>query len=165
MITGSMTGAIEVVLADSRVGYRRAVRQALEDQGEQRIFVLGEAGSLSELGDLLAETHPKVILMDPQLPDTLGLDAITQVSQAYPGISIIALTTLRETRILREAVTAGARFCLLKETGPGQFVSAIQLAANAKLRAHWSEQDHVSGYLGCDGLITRPLFFTTQELS
>lgn len=55
-----------------------------------------------------------VILLDLSLPDSQGIDTITQVQTAFPHLPIVVLTGLQDASFARQAVAQGAQDYLVK---------------------------------------------------
>lgn len=61
------------------------------------------------------QTNPfDVILLDLSLPDSQGLDTVTQIKTAAPHLPIVVLTGLQDQTIARQAVAQGAQDYLVK---------------------------------------------------
>jgi DNA-binding NarL/FixJ family response regulator len=61
-----------------------------------------------------ARTHPDITLMDLQMPDMNGLDAMIGIRNEFPEARIIVLTTYTEDVQILRAMEAGARAYLIK---------------------------------------------------
>ena len=69
--------ALGVAIVDDEPLARRGVRRLVASQPGFR--VVGEAETGSEAGELIARARPDVVLLDVQMPDGSGLDAIRRV--------------------------------------------------------------------------------------
>ncbi|MHB8633659.1 MAG: sensor histidine kinase [Thermoplasmatota archaeon] len=69
----------------------------------------GLAASLVEARRKLAGESFQCILLDPDLPDARGADAVRQVLEAAPGVPIIVLTSARDAGIADEALQSGVQ--------------------------------------------------------
>jgi DNA-binding NarL/FixJ family response regulator len=71
--------------------------------------------------------HPDVTLMDLQMPEMNGLDAMIAICEEFPGARIIVLTTYTgDVQVLR-ALKAGARAYLLKGHLRKELLETIRL--------------------------------------
>ncbi|MGH7541669.1 MAG: response regulator, partial [Gemmatimonadota bacterium] len=89
----------------------------------------------------LATGRPDIVLLDPTLPDSDGLDAVRRVLEKAPGCTVIVLTGAEDAETAHGALRAGAHDYLVKdEFGGGDLERAIRYArerrsAAAALRA------------------------------
>jgi putative two-component system response regulator len=75
-------------------------------------FEVELAGSVAEARELLRQRPYSLVLSDYEMPGATGLDLLTHVSEAHPGLPFIMLTGHGETPLAREAITSGALdFC------------------------------------------------------
>ena len=80
------------------------------------MILLGEASNGREAIQQFRMHHPDVTLMDLQMPEMNGIDALIAIHNECPDAKIIVLTTYAgDTQILR-ALQAGAQAYLLKNT-------------------------------------------------
>ena len=75
--------------------------------------------------EAVAADRPKVVVLDPELPDADGCDLIRRI-RAAAGSPAVVVVTGETSQALRLAVTAaGANACLLKPADPDRLVSLI----------------------------------------
>jgi serine phosphatase RsbU (regulator of sigma subunit) len=70
--------------------------------------------SISDAERKLARTHPDCVLLDPDLPDTNGIDALARISKSNPAIPIVVFTELNDEHFGISAVASGAQDYLVK---------------------------------------------------
>ena len=116
---------IRVLIADDHCRFRQALRRIFE--ATEDLEVVGE----SENGDIAVtmagRLKPDVIIMDARMPVMDGIEATSHIVMANPCTRVVVLT-LAETRSddLYEAVRAGARSFLLKETDANVIVETVR---------------------------------------
>lgn len=122
-----MDRVIRVLLVDDDPLVRSALSLMLGGQSD--IEVVGEAPN-GEVGlALVADTAPDVVLMDIRMPVMDGLEA-TRVLHSRPSPpAVVVLTTFDADDHVLRAVASGADGFLLKDTAPGDIVSAIRTVA------------------------------------
>lgn len=120
-------GQLTVLLADDHHLFREGLRRLLEATDE--ITVVGEATNGEEAIRLARELQPRVILMDINMPVIDGIRATETVSRDCPETSVIVLTMFWEDDYAIQAVRAGAKGYLLKNSRSEDVVRAVQLAA------------------------------------
>ena len=81
---------------------------------ESDIQLVGEASNGREAVAKFRECHPDVTLMDLQMPDMNGLDAILAIRDEFPEARIVVLTTYAGDVQALRAIKAGAQAYLLK---------------------------------------------------
>lgn len=125
-----------ILLADDHEVVRRGVRALLE---ARRGFVIcGEASNGREAVDMAVQHSPDVVVLDISLPALNGVDATRQIRKVAPKSEILIFTMHDSEEIIREALGAGARGCLLKSEADSQIVSAVD--ALARHRSFLSSQ-------------------------
>jgi DNA-binding NarL/FixJ family response regulator len=88
--------------------------------------LVGEAANGREAIHQFRVHHPDVTLMDLQMPEMSGLDAIIAIRGEFTEARIVVLTTYAgDVQVLR-ALKAGARAYLLKNTLHKELVEAIR---------------------------------------
>jgi DNA-binding NarL/FixJ family response regulator len=88
--------------------------------------LVAEAASGREAIQQFRAHRPDVTLMDLQMPEMSGLDAISAIRSEFPDARIVVLTTYGgDVQVLR-ALKAGARGYLLKDTLHREFLETIR---------------------------------------
>lgn len=92
-----------VLVVDDQADLRLLVGMYLGVDGH---VVVGEASDLAEALRLAAELQPEVVILDQELPDGLGTDALARVREAAPGARVLVFSADPAVRAL--AAGAGA---------------------------------------------------------
>ena len=115
---------IRVLAVDDHVLVRQGIAVLLST--EPGMALVGEASNGREAIQQFRKHRPDVTLMDLQMPEMNGLDAITAIRGEFPDAKIIVLTTYKgDVQILR-ALKAGARGYLLKNTIHKELLDTIR---------------------------------------
>jgi two-component system, NarL family, response regulator NreC len=114
---------IKVLIADDHAIVRTGLRALL--RGEPDLELVGEATGGYEAIELVARTHPDVLILDLSMPDLDGIAVTRQVKPRYPDLCILILTVHEDEAMLREAVKAGASGYVLKRAAEAELISAI----------------------------------------
>jgi DNA-binding NarL/FixJ family response regulator len=126
MSTG--TAQIRVLAVDDHPLVREGITGLIAIQ--PNMILVGEASNGREAIQQFRALRPDVTLMDLQMPEMNGLDALIAIRNEFPDAKIIMLTTYKsDTQIIR-ALKAGAKGYLLKSTLHKELMEAIH-AANA----------------------------------
>lgn len=110
--------------------FRQGVKSILDT--EDGLRVSGEAATGREAVRYALQIRPDVILMDIQMPELDGVAATKEILDEWPEARVIILTMYRQDRYVFEAIKAGARGYLLKDSGADDLVSAIRKVADGE---------------------------------
>jgi DNA-binding NarL/FixJ family response regulator len=119
-----VSAPIRILLVDDHMLLREGVRAVVSTQTDMEIA--GEASSGAEAIGAYARLHPDLVLMDLQMADMSGLEAITAIRAASPDARIIVLTTYSGDGRAIKALRAGAMGYLLKASLRNQLLEAIR---------------------------------------
>ncbi len=90
------------------------------------MVLVGEASNGRDAIQQFRTHHPDITLMDLQMPEMNGIDALIAIRNEFPDAKIIVLTTYTgDTQILR-ALKAGAQAYLLKNTLHKELLETIR---------------------------------------
>jgi len=120
-------GPIRVVLVDDDPLVRAGLTLMLG--GAPQLQIVGEAGDGADGLEVIARTHPDVVLMDIRMPRMDGLIATERLSERPDPPKVIVLTTFDADEHVVRALALGARGFLLKDTPPALIVEAIEKVA------------------------------------
>jgi two-component system response regulator NreC len=149
---------ISVVLADDHAVVRSALRMLLED--ETGIEVVAEAGDADTAIRYAGGHHPRVLILDINMPGGSGLAAIPEIRRQSPQTQIVMLTMQDETSSAREALQAGVLGYILKEAASDELVKAVRLAAEGKTYL----QPELGARLAAEPEVTTPDDLSDREL-
>jgi len=98
------------------------------------MILVGEACTGRDAIQEFRKHRPDVTLMDLQMPEMGGLDALIAIRNEFPEAKIIVLTTYAGDMQIRRALKAGAQAYLLKNTLHKDLMETIR-AVNAGKKA------------------------------
>ena len=116
-------GICKIVLADDHAMLRQGIKKIIEE--EENLEVVGEVSDGLELIDFLNNNRANLVLLDISMPNVRGIEAITEVRRAQPGVKVLMLTMHNNKEYLYAAISAGADGYLLKENSDDELLSAI----------------------------------------
>jgi DNA-binding NarL/FixJ family response regulator len=91
--------------------------------------VVGIAKDGAEALEKVPVCQPDLVLMDLKMPIMNGVQATRQIRQQYPQVEVLVLTTYDADEWVFDAIRAGARGYLLKDTPRDRLITAIKQAA------------------------------------
>src|SRR5208337_3701299 len=104
--------SIRILAVDDHPLLRQGIAGLVADQPD--MTMVGQASNGREAIQQFRALHPDVTLMDIQMPEMNGLDALIAIRNEFPEARVIVLTTYSgDVQILR-ALKAGAQAYLLK---------------------------------------------------
>jgi DNA-binding NarL/FixJ family response regulator len=115
---------IRILAVDDHAVVRQGIAVLLSTEPDMAL--VAEASNGREAIQQFRAHRPDITLMDLQMPEMNGLDAITAIRGEFPDAKIIVLTTYKgDVQILR-ALKAGARGYLLKNTIHKELLDTIR---------------------------------------
>ena len=107
-----MTSPIRILTVDDHALVRKGIAAILASQSDMSL--IAEASNGREAVEQFRSHRPDITLMDLQMPEINGLDAMIAIRAEFPDARIIILTTYTgDVQVLR-AMKVGARGYLLK---------------------------------------------------
>lgn len=114
---------IRIILVDDHPVIRQGLRKILASFDE--IAVEGEASSGREAINLANAIKPDVVVMDISMPEMSGIEATAILRRDLPEVKVLALSMHENVAYIKQALRAGARGYILKDSGPKELVEAI----------------------------------------
>ena len=116
--------AIRILIVDDHTVVRDGLSSMLERQPD--FSVVGEASNGSEAVERAEELHPDVILIDLRMPEMDGVETMRRIREADPEAKFIVLTTFDTDEYIFDAIQAGAKGYLLKDTSRDELFRAVR---------------------------------------
>jgi DNA-binding NarL/FixJ family response regulator len=124
-------------------------------QYQPDMVLAGEATSGCEGVQRFRECAPDVTLMDLQLPDMSGIDAMIAIRSEFPQARVIILTTFAGDMEIQRALAAGARAYILKSMPPSELLDAIHQVHAGKKRIPAEIAAHLAEHYSDEPLTVR----------
>lgn len=119
------TQKIKILLADDHQLVRKGFRALLEEL--DFVEVVGEAANGREVVSLLrGGLRPHIVLLDYEMPLQNGLETAAVLQQEFFGLKVIMLTMKEDKQLIEQAVAAGVRGFLFKNTSPETLTEALR---------------------------------------
>lgn len=123
-----MTDQIRVLIVDDHPVVREGLVGLLETQDD--ISIIGRASNGREAIAAAMKAEPDLVLMDLQMPEVGGTEAIAEIKRRLPTCQILVLTTYDTDADILRAIEAGATGYLLKDAPREELFRAVREAAN-----------------------------------
>jgi DNA-binding NarL/FixJ family response regulator len=120
----SPNSPVRVLAVDDHQLFRQGVAALIEEVPD--MVLAAEAANGRQAIELFRQHRPDVTLMDLQMPDMTGLEAITAIRAEFPDARIIVLTTYAGDVQVTRALQAGACGYLLKSTLSVELLATIR---------------------------------------
>jgi DNA-binding NarL/FixJ family response regulator len=126
-MTASSEPPLRIVIADDQASVREGLVLLLG--GLPDIDVVGAAADGQQAVELVAERKPDAILLDLHMPVLDGIGATRRLVAEHPDVAIVVLTTFADDTSVLEALQAGARSYLTKDSDRTRIAQALHAAA------------------------------------
>jgi len=123
-VTDRTAGRQRTAIADGREISRAGLRTLLEHEPD--FEVVGEATDRISSLTLVRQLQPDLLLLDPTISGTAGLDALRDLSSATPSCAILLLMAAIDKSDIIEALQLGARGIVPSSAGAGLLLKAIR---------------------------------------
>jgi DNA-binding NarL/FixJ family response regulator len=120
------TGRIRILAVDDHPIVREGIAGLLAIQPD--MILVGEASDGREAIQQFRTHRPDLTLMDVQMPEMNGLDALIAIRNEFPDAKIIMLTTYKSDTHIVRALKAGAQGYLLKNALHKELLATIRAA-------------------------------------
>jgi DNA-binding NarL/FixJ family response regulator len=118
----------KIAIVDDKLQNRVSLSEKINYSGEIEIVLTARNGKdyLDQLKALPREKHPQLVLMDIDMPEMNGIEAVRNGHALYDHIQYIMLTVFDDDDKLFDAIQAGADGYLLKEERVDTILNAIK---------------------------------------
>ncbi|MFY9646533.1 MAG: response regulator transcription factor [Terriglobales bacterium] len=128
MIAG--VSKIQILAVDDHPLVRQGIASLVGIQSD--MVLVGEASNGRDAIQHFRTHHPDVTLMDLQMPEMNGLDALIAIRSEFPDAKVIVLTTYAGDAQILRALKAGAQAYLLKNTLHTDLMQTIRAVHSGK---------------------------------
>jgi DNA-binding NarL/FixJ family response regulator len=121
---------IRVLLADDHGVLRDGVQRLLEAHSDIKVVSMVSDGR--EAVERATQLRPDVVVMDITMPGLSGIDATRTMTERIPDVGVVMLSMHSTVELVRQALLAGARGYLLKESAGREVEKAVRAVAAGK---------------------------------
>jgi two-component system response regulator NreC len=116
-----------IVIVDDHAVVRQSLQKLIELESDFK--VVGEAGDGLEAIHIVEQLQPDIVVIDLMLVGMNGIEVTRQVTKHSPKTAVVILSMYGNDGYVYEALRAGAKAYVLKESTSDQLVKAIREAA------------------------------------
>jgi len=125
---------IRIFLADDHTVLRAGLRALLN--AESDMTVIGEAEDGASCIRQVAAIRPDVVLLDINMPNVNGLEALVKIRAQTPETKVLMLTMHDDAGYLRQVLSSGGAGYVLKQAAGDELLSAIRAVYGGGIYLH-----------------------------
>lgn len=144
---------IGVLAVDDHPLIREGIAALVSKETDMRL--VGEAASGREAVEQFRLLNPDVVLMDLQMPEMDGIDALIAIREKCPAAKVIVLTTYAGDALAQRALIAGAQAYVLKGSVRKELIDTIRAVYRGLKRVHREVAVGLAEHMGDEVLSAR----------
>lgn len=152
---GEAPDPIRILAVDDHPLLLEGIAALLANQKDMKL--VGEASTGKEAITKFRMHHPDVTLMDLQMPEMGGIDAIIAIRSEFRDARIIVLTTYAGDALAQRALKAGAKAYVLKNHVRKDLLETIRAVHAGTKRIHPEVAAEIAAHSADDALTPREI--------
>jgi DNA-binding NarL/FixJ family response regulator len=117
---------LRIVIVDDHEMLRRGLTSVLPERG---VDVVAEFSTGADAITHIVEHDPHVVVLELSIPGMSGIELTRRLNSLAPGLPVVVLTIVEDGEHVVDALLAGARGYLLKDSSIEHIVDGIRSAA------------------------------------
>ncbi len=146
---------IRILAADDHPLLREGIAALIASQPDMRL--VAEVSTGREAIEAFRRVRPDVTLMDLQMPEMGGIDALIAIRGEAPAAKVIVLTTYGGDALAQRALKAGAHAYILKGLVRKELLDTIRAVHNGLKRIDPDVATQLAYHMGNEGLSPREI--------
>ncbi len=118
---------IRILIVDDQLLICQGFQTLLELEDDMQVVGLAHTGEAALAA--VERDQPDVVLMDVRMPMLDGVAATRLITQRFPQVAVLILTTFDDDEYVFEGLQAGARGYLLKDISSTELIQAVRTVA------------------------------------
>lgn len=114
---------VRVVIVDDSVFSIAVIREILESNGFK---VVGDAGTLEEVKQVVADIKPTLVTMDMTLPGTDGFECTRAIHEIDPSIKVIVVSSMMDDEIVKTAKKTRVSAYIQKPIDADELITTVR---------------------------------------
>jgi len=119
-----MTKATKILIADDHQILLDGMKAILTEEANFKI--VGEAHNGKEVLEVLKGSDADVLIMDINMPEMDGIEALKAIEKLNTDLKIIILSSYDDLRLIKEVLKAGASGYLTKNSAAESIIDAVE---------------------------------------
>lgn len=125
MTTLNQSSPIRLLLVDDQPLISHGLKAMLELEPDLQVVGIADNGKVAV--QQVAALRPDLVLMDVRMPIMDGREATRTISQQFPEVNVLVLSTFDDDQYIQDSIRAGAKGYLLKDMPSEELVQAIYM--------------------------------------
>jgi len=121
---------LRILIGDDHTLMRQGVRKILEAHPGWE--VVAEAGDGRQAVKEALSLHPDIVILDIGMPLLNGIEATRQITRRAPEIGVLIVSMHADEAYITQALQAGAKGYLLKDSADTDLIGAVDAVAAGK---------------------------------
>lgn len=144
---------IRILTVDDHPLLRAGIAALIETQRDMELAA--EASTGHEAVEQFRAVRPDITLLDVQMPEMSGIDALIAIRSEWPSAKVIVLTTYGGDALAERALKAGAQAYVLKASVGEELLETIRAVHRGLKRIHPAVAAQLASHLGEESLSNR----------
>ncbi len=121
---------IRLLIVDDHEMVREGLKAMLISEPD--FSIVGDAANAEHALELIERLQPDIVLLDVRLPGASGIEVCRAVTEKYPQVAVIFLTTFTDENLVAQCIQAGARGFIVKDIERFDLKRAIRAVARGE---------------------------------